>query len=141
MAQAMASMAGLRGSSQAVLEGSLQISGSGRLTTTTACTTHRVSFLPKSGFTVRAQQGSAGDAESSRRAVLGLVAAGLASGSFVQAVLAEAKPIKIGGPPPFSGGLRKHPRPFSTLFFRVFFYHIIGQVSAVDPSTRMLTIG
>lgn len=102
MAHAMASMAGLRGSSQAVLEGSLQICGSARLTTPT----HRVSLLPKSGlFTVRAQQGSAGDAETSRRAVLGLVAAGLATGSFVQAVLAEARPIKIGPPPPPSGGL------------------------------------
>nr|AFK40956.1 unknown [Lotus japonicus] len=36
---------------------------------------------------------------------MGLVAAGLATGSFVQAVLAEAKSIKVGGPPPLSGGL------------------------------------
>ncbi|NBH31917.1 hypothetical protein D3Z30_13395, partial [Staphylococcus warneri] len=36
---------------------------------------------------------------------LGLVAAGIVSGSFVQAVLAEAKPIKVGPPPPPSGGL------------------------------------
>ncbi|XP_051134034.1 oxygen-evolving enhancer protein 3-1, chloroplastic-like [Andrographis paniculata] len=52
-------------------------------------------------FTVRADA----DTSSSRRAVLGLVAAGIASGSFVQAVLAEAKSIKIGPPPPPSGGL------------------------------------
>ena len=44
------------------------------------------------------------DVETSRRAVLGLVAAGLASGSFVQVVLADAIPIKVGPPPPpFSG--------------------------------------
>lgn len=57
------------------------------------------------GFIVRAQATT--ETETSRRAVLGLVAAGLASGSFVQAVLADAKPIKLGGPPPPSGGLRK----------------------------------
>lgn len=39
--------------------------------------------------------------------MIGLVAAGLAGGSFVQAVLADAVPIKIGPPPPPSGGLRK----------------------------------
>ncbi|KAJ6292217.1 hypothetical protein OIU78_024396 [Salix suchowensis] len=38
-------------------------------------------------------------------AMLGLVAAGLASGSFVQAVLAASLPIKIGPPPAPSGGL------------------------------------
>ncbi|KAF7843081.1 oxygen-evolving enhancer protein 3-2, chloroplastic-like [Senna tora] len=86
MAQAMASMAGLRGSSQAVLE----VNGSSRS-----------SARPRSGVVVRAQQ----EAETSRRAVLGLVATGLATGSFVQAVLADAKSIKVGGPPPPSGGL------------------------------------
>ncbi|KAK3024951.1 hypothetical protein RJ639_042758 [Escallonia herrerae] len=96
----MASMAGLLGSSQAVLEGSLQLSGSTRLT---AASSGRIN-LARSGFTVRAQQGAA-ETETSRRAVLGLVATGLASGSFVQAVLAEAKSIKVGGPPPPSGGL------------------------------------
>lgn len=102
MAQAMASMAGLRGSSQAVLEGSLQISGSNRLT---GPTTSRVA-VPKLGLNVRAQQVSAAETtETSRRAVLGLVAAGLASGSFVKAVFAEAKPIPVGPPPPPSGGL------------------------------------
>lgn len=97
----MASMAGLRGSSQAVLEGSLQISGSTRLSNGGSS-----SRVTRPGFTVRAQQTPA-EPETSRRAVLGLVAAGLASGSFVQAVLAEAKPIKVGPPPPPSGGLRK----------------------------------
>ncbi|RIV38523.1 hypothetical protein D2V08_00015, partial [Flagellimonas lutimaris] len=53
----------------------------------------------------RAQQQSSGETETSRRAMLGLVAAGIVSGSFVQAVLAEAKPIKVGPPPPPSGGL------------------------------------
>ena len=101
MAQAMASMAGLRGTSQAVLEGSLQLSGSNRLSISS--NNNRVS-LTRPGLSIRAQQGSI-EAEASRRAVLGLMAAGLASGSFVQAVLAEAKSIKVGPPPRPSGGL------------------------------------
>ncbi|KMT03961.1 hypothetical protein BVRB_8g186680 [Beta vulgaris subsp. vulgaris] len=101
MAQAMASMAGLRGSSQAVLEGSLQMSGTIRLS---GPTNSRVA-VPKLGLSVRAQQVSVETTETSRRAVLGLVAAGLASGSFVKAVLAEAKSIPVGPPPPPSGGL------------------------------------
>uniref|UniRef100_A0A0F7GZN2 16 kDa subunit of oxygen evolving system of photosystem II n=1 Tax=Geranium incanum TaxID=1158081 RepID=A0A0F7GZN2_9ROSI len=80
MAQAMASMTG------SVLGGS----------NVPASTTRR------SVFTVRAHQDSE---TSSRRAVLGLVATGLASASFVQAVLAEGRPIKVGPPPPPSGGL------------------------------------
>ncbi|XP_061370810.1 oxygen-evolving enhancer protein 3-2, chloroplastic [Gastrolobium bilobum] len=100
MAQAMASMAGLRGSSQAVLEGNLQLSGSTRLNVHSGS---RVSST-RSGFIVRAQQVHA-EPQSSRRAMIGLVAAGLASGSFVQAVLADAKSIKVGPPPPLSGGL------------------------------------
>ncbi|KAL5972830.1 Oxygen-evolving enhancer protein 3-2, chloroplastic [Asimina triloba] len=104
MAQAMASMAGLRGSSQAVLEGSLQLSGSSR--------PGKLSVSRSGLFTIRAQQqqqGAAAESEavvqSSRRAVVGLVAAGLATGSFVQAVLADVKPIKLGPPPPPAGGL------------------------------------
>ncbi|KAL0283483.1 UNVERIFIED_CONTAM: Oxygen-evolving enhancer protein 3, chloroplastic [Sesamum angustifolium] len=46
--------------------------------------TNRIAFA-KSGLRVRAQQqGSAETAETSRRAMLGLLAAGMASGSFVQ---------------------------------------------------------
>ncbi|XVF87640.1 hypothetical protein PTKIN_Ptkin18bG0136500 [Pterospermum kingtungense] len=100
MAQAMASMAGLRGSSQAVLEGSLQLSGQTRLN---IGGNNRVT-VARPGFTVRAQQAPT-EPETGRRAVLGLVAAGLATGSLVQAVLAEAKSIKVGPPPPPSGGL------------------------------------
>ena len=98
----MASMAGLRGSShsQAVLEGSFQLSGPNRLN---APSNSRVA-VARPGFTVRAQQAS-NEPETSRRAMLGLVAAGVASGSFVQAVLADATPIKVGPPPPPSGGL------------------------------------
>uniref|UniRef100_A0A0F7GZY4 16 kDa subunit of oxygen evolving system of photosystem II n=1 Tax=Monsonia emarginata TaxID=28966 RepID=A0A0F7GZY4_9ROSI len=59
----------------------------------------------RSVFTVRAQQDAAESETSSRRAVIGLVATGLASASFVQAVLAEGRPIKVGPPPPPSGGL------------------------------------
>ncbi|KAF6173938.1 hypothetical protein GIB67_039889 [Kingdonia uniflora] len=100
----MASMSGLLGSSQAVLEGSFQLNGSTRLSL--ACNT-RVN-VARSGLSVRAQQGSSDNevvTQNSRRSVLGLVATGLATGSFVQAVLAEAKSIKLGGPPPPSGGL------------------------------------
>ncbi|KAK1281063.1 hypothetical protein QJS04_geneDACA019815 [Acorus gramineus] len=103
MAQAMASMAGLRGSSQGVLDGSLHISGSSRLSHN--CPS-RVA-APRVGLSVvRAQQQQEGEAAvQSRRAVLGLVSTGLAGGSFVQAVFAAAKSIKVGPPPPPSGGL------------------------------------
>ncbi|XP_073303686.1 oxygen-evolving enhancer protein 3-2, chloroplastic-like [Primulina huaijiensis] len=101
MAQAMASMAGLRGSSQTVLEGSLQLSGSSRLNGPGASKV----ALATPGFGVKANLQPEIEI-TSRRAALGLVAAGIASVSFVQAVLAiEAKPIKIGPPPPPSGGL------------------------------------
>lgn len=105
MAQAIASMAGLRGSSQAVLEGSLQLSGSSRLNG--ALGVSKVA-LATPGFGVKANLQPENEI-TSRRAALGLVAAGIASGSFVQAVLAiEAKSIKIGPPPLPSGGLRKY---------------------------------
>ncbi|MFS7905232.1 putative oxygen-evolving enhancer protein [Helianthus anomalus] len=100
MAQSVSSMAGLRGSSLAVLEGSLQLNASTRLTTTG---NGRVG-VARTGLVVRAQQVQ-GESETNRRAMLGLIATGLASGSFVQAVLADAKPIKLGPPPPPSGGL------------------------------------
>ncbi|XP_054792050.1 oxygen-evolving enhancer protein 3-2, chloroplastic-like [Prosopis cineraria] len=94
MAQAMASsMAGLRSSSQPVFEGSSRLNASGN---------GRTVSLGRQGLVVRALQDQS---EASRRVVLGLVAAGLSAGSFVQAVLADAKPIKVGPPPPPSGGL------------------------------------
>ncbi|KAK0579675.1 hypothetical protein LWI29_029684 [Acer saccharum] len=97
MAQAMASMAGLRGgSSQVVLEGSLQTT---RLNVPISNSTTRVA---RPGFSTRA---SAAEPETSRRSMIGLVATGIATGSFVQAVLADAIPIKVGPPPPPSGGL------------------------------------
>ncbi|XP_071689681.1 oxygen-evolving enhancer protein 3-2, chloroplastic-like [Rutidosis leptorrhynchoides] len=85
MAQAVASMAGLRGTSLAVTP-----VGNGPVSAT------------RTGLVVRAQQS---ENDTSRRAMIGLIATGLASGSLVQAVLAEAKPIKLGPPPPLSGGL------------------------------------
>ncbi|KAL9243542.1 hypothetical protein vseg_017417 [Gypsophila vaccaria] len=97
----MASLSGVLGSTQAVLEGSLNLSGSTRLV---APNTSRVG-ASRVGFSVRAQQGSADAKETSRRAVLGLVATGLVSSSFVQAVLADAKQIPVGPPPAPSGGL------------------------------------
>ncbi|KAK3188227.1 hypothetical protein Dsin_027788 [Dipteronia sinensis] len=99
MAQAMASMAGLRGgSSQVVLEGSLQTT---RLNVPSSNNTTRVS-VARPVFSTRA---SAAEPETSRRSMIGLVATGIATGSFVQAVLADAIPIKVGPPPPPSGGL------------------------------------
>ncbi|CAN7071022.1 unnamed protein product [Brassica oleracea var. botrytis] len=96
----MASMGvGLRVTSPAVVEGSVKINGSSRLNVT-----GRVTVPQRSGLVVRAQQSEAAP-ETTRRSVIGLVAAGLADGSFVQAVLADAVPIKIGPPPPPSGGL------------------------------------
>ncbi|KAI4368207.1 hypothetical protein MLD38_016791 [Melastoma candidum] len=92
-------MAGLRGSSQAVLQGSLQLSGSTRFNVGGG---NRAGVC-KTGFVVRAHL--SGEAETGRRAALGLVAAGIVSGSFVKAVMAAAKPIKLGPPPPPSGGL------------------------------------
>ncbi|KAI3856975.1 hypothetical protein MKX03_019035 [Papaver bracteatum] len=103
MAHAMASTTGLRGSSQAVLEGSLQLNSSTRLS---GVSNNRVSVISRSSFTVKAQSSdNEAVAQSSRRAVLGLVATGLVSGSFIQRVLAEARPIKVGSPPKPSGGL------------------------------------
>ncbi|CAA7046973.1 unnamed protein product [Microthlaspi erraticum] len=95
MAQALTSMAGLRSTSQGVLEGS----GSNRLNIS------RVTVgSQRAGLVVRAQQNDSVP-ESSRRSVIGLVAAGLAGGSFVKSVFAEALSIKVGPPPAPSGGL------------------------------------
>ncbi|PSS04729.1 Oxygen-evolving enhancer protein like [Actinidia chinensis var. chinensis] len=88
MVQAMASMSGLVGGSTRLSPASGSIRAA----------------VARPGLIVRAQQGPV-ELETTRRAVLGLVATGLASGSFVQAVLAEAKSIKVGPPPPPSGGL------------------------------------
>ncbi|KFK32219.1 hypothetical protein AALP_AA6G213300 [Arabis alpina] len=96
MAQAVTSMAGLRGASQAVLE----INGSNRLNIS------RVTVgSQRTGLVIRAQQ-TESVPESSRRSVIGLVAAGLVSGSFAKAAFAnEAIAIKVGPPPAPSGGL------------------------------------
>lgn len=106
MAQAMASMAGLRGSSQAVLEGSLQFGGSTRLNGGRGAPARQV--VPGIRASAREAE-TAGEAQSGRRAVLGILAAGLAGGSFAKAALAEARSIKVGPPPAPSGGLRKFP--------------------------------
>ncbi|KAL1834290.1 hypothetical protein ACET3Z_003941 [Daucus carota] len=101
MAQAMASMTGLHGSSQAVLEGTMQISGSNRLSTSS----NKRIVMARPGLVVRAQQVSTENPETSRRAMLGLVAAGLASASLAKEALAAATSIKVGPPPAPSGGL------------------------------------
>jgi Oxygen evolving enhancer protein 3 (PsbQ) len=94
MAQAMASMTGLLDGtcSSRLLSGKRVLTG-------------------RAGFIVRAQQTpveSETVAQTSRRAALGLIAAGLTGGTFAKAVFAEARSIKIGPPPPPSGGLSKH---------------------------------
>ncbi|XP_073005391.1 oxygen-evolving enhancer protein 3-2, chloroplastic-like [Typha latifolia] len=100
MAQAVASMAGLRGASQAVLEGSRQLGGSSRL----ARQGSSRAKLGRVGLRIQARAGK-DDAAVGRRALVGLVAGGLAGGAFVEAVLAEARSIKVGPPPLPSGGL------------------------------------
>ncbi|KAH0469193.1 hypothetical protein IEQ34_002425 [Dendrobium chrysotoxum] len=104
MAQTMASMAGLRGSSQKVLEGSLQRSGGSRLEGPASL---RVAGCGGAGLSIIKSQGlpAEGEAQSGRRAMLGLFTAGVTGVAFVNGVLAEAKPIKIGPPPAPSGGL------------------------------------
>ncbi|KAK4386658.1 NADPH:quinone oxidoreductase [Sesamum angolense] len=107
MALAAASTAGFCGSPQAVLQGSLQLRdlSSGRLSMAKA---NRMPFAGPGGLAVRAeqQQSLAESAATSRRAMLGLVAAGIASGSLVQTVLAETKEPLVGTPGAFSGILK-----------------------------------
>uniref|UniRef100_A0A0F7CZ91 Photosystem II subunit Q-2 n=1 Tax=Masdevallia picturata TaxID=125444 RepID=A0A0F7CZ91_9ASPA len=105
MAQSMASMAGLRGSSPKVLEGSLQLAGGSRLE---APASLRLAGGggPARYCVIKARAQTAdGEGQSGRRGVLGLFTAGIAGVAFVNSVLAEAKPIKIGPPPAPSGGL------------------------------------
>ncbi|KAL0407293.1 UNVERIFIED_CONTAM: NADPH:quinone oxidoreductase [Sesamum latifolium] len=89
MALAMTTMAGFCGSSHAVLEGSHQLSGSSSRLSMPK--TNRIAFA-EPGLRVRAQQQTSAETETGRRAMLGLLAAGMASGSFVQTVLAESVP-------------------------------------------------
>ncbi|KAL0328813.1 UNVERIFIED_CONTAM: NADPH:quinone oxidoreductase [Sesamum calycinum] len=80
-------MAGFCGTCHAVLEGSLHLSGSSSLLSMPK--TNRFAFA-EPGLRVRAQQQTSAETETGRRAMLGLLAAGMASGSFVQTVLAES---------------------------------------------------
>uniref|UniRef100_A0A804MRN0 Uncharacterized protein n=1 Tax=Zea mays TaxID=4577 RepID=A0A804MRN0_MAIZE len=85
MAQAMASMTGL---SQGVLP------------------SRRAANRARTAAVVRASAEAQAQAQAGRRAVLGLVATGIVGGALSQAVHAETvKTIKIGAPPPPSGGL------------------------------------
>ncbi|XP_074305187.1 oxygen-evolving enhancer protein 3, chloroplastic-like [Silene latifolia] len=85
----MASMSGLHGSSQPVFEGSLQLSGSFRFAT---LNTTGVDF-PRTGLIVRGQQVSAQTRENSRRAVLGMIVAGVISGPCIQTLVTVAEQI------------------------------------------------
>ncbi|KAL2253257.1 NADPH:quinone oxidoreductase-like [Sesamum indicum] len=87
MALAMATTAGFCGSSHAVLAGSLQLSSSSSHLSMPK--TNRIAFA-EPGPRVRAQQQTSAETETGRRAMLGLLAAGMASGSYVQTVLAES---------------------------------------------------
>nr|AJS13471.1 PSBQ-2 [Erycina pusilla] len=104
MAQAIASISSLRGTSQKVLEGSIQLSRGSRLESPAS---QRVPVTARSGLGVVKANGNRGEEEgkSGRRALLGLFAVGVTGVSFVNSVLADTKPIKIGPPPPPSGGL------------------------------------
>uniref|UniRef100_A0A0F7GZP5 Photosystem II subunit Q-1 n=1 Tax=Cypripedium formosanum TaxID=53042 RepID=A0A0F7GZP5_9ASPA len=101
----MASMTGLRNSSHSVLEGSLQLGGGSRMA---APGSVRLA-AGRAGLGViraQAQHGHAeGEGHGSRRAVLGLIAAGISGMAVASKVLAEARSIKVGPPPPPSGGL------------------------------------
>lgn len=99
-------MASVLGSTQAVLEGSLHLTNSSRFAGTGRCSKKQYTTGRQLAINVRAQA-QADSSNTSRRSVLGLVATTLASGSFVQAVLADPKSIKLGAPPPPSGGLRE----------------------------------
>uniref|UniRef100_A0A0F7GXX5 Photosynthetic NDH subcomplex L 3 n=1 Tax=Cypripedium formosanum TaxID=53042 RepID=A0A0F7GXX5_9ASPA len=91
MARTMASIAGIRGCPHAALEGK-------QLAAPAAA---RVAV----GITgAQAQHGHAeGDAHSGRRAMLGLVAAGIVGGAFAGSALAEDKPVKARPPKPSPG--------------------------------------
>ncbi|CAK9880119.1 unnamed protein product [Sphagnum jensenii] len=115
MANAVASMAGLRGASQAVLEGALS---------STRVPSHKSSSSSSSSSRVFGASGAAGKSilvavraqqneepetvsQSSRRSVLGLLAVSVAASTLVkqEAAQAEVASIPIEGPPPLSGGL------------------------------------
>lgn len=76
--------------------------GNFRFNTLTNAASNASVTLSKTHPVVKAQADSS---ETSRRTVIGLVSLGLISGTFVQAVLADAKKIPVGPPPPPSGGL------------------------------------
>ncbi|CAM6022203.1 unnamed protein product [Sphagnum balticum] len=107
MANAVASMAGLRGASQVVLEGAFVISSSTRVPSRSNISGRRVGASGKPGVVaVRAQQSEEGEiCAQSRRSVLGLLAASVAASALVKEAQAAATLIKIEGPPPLSGGL------------------------------------
>ncbi|KAI3892131.1 hypothetical protein MKW92_053117 [Papaver armeniacum] len=96
MAQAIASVSGLSSFSQ----------GTNRLN---VATTNSRTTRSRVGLSVRSEKKSlemeSETAQSSRRALLGVLAAGLTTGSFVKNVLADARPIVVGPPPAPSGGL------------------------------------
>ncbi|OIC68104.1 hypothetical protein A7L55_18265 [Acinetobacter baumannii] len=113
MAQAMSSMAALRGVSQpAVLESGHTMSSSTRLMPTTAPARLAAAGVKPWGLSVRAasedssspSSSSSSAAQSTRRSILGLFAAGVTVGAVAQKALADARSIKLDGPPPPSGG-------------------------------------
>lgn len=113
MAQAMSSMAALRGVSQpAVLESGHTMSSSTRLMPTTAPARLAPAGVKPWVLSVRAasedssspSSSSSPAAQSTRRSILGLFAAGVTVGAVAQKALADARSIKLDGPPPPSGG-------------------------------------
>lgn len=111
MAQAMSSMAALRGVSQpAVLESGHTMSSSTRLMPTTAPARLAPAGVKPWVLSVRAASedssspSSSSAAQSTRRSILGLFAAGVTVGAVAQKALADPRSIKLDGPPPPSGG-------------------------------------
>jgi photosystem II oxygen-evolving enhancer protein 3 len=111
MAQAMSSMAALRGVSQsAVLESGHMMSSTRPMPTTAPARLAPAGIKPWV-LSVRAASedsssstSSSSSAQSTRRSILGLFAAGVTVGAVAQKALADARSIKLDGPPPPSGG-------------------------------------
>jgi len=105
MAQAMSSMAALRGVSQsAVLESGHMMSSTRPMPTTAPARLAPAGIKPWVLSVRAASEDSSPSAQSTRRSILGLFAAGVTVGAVAQKALADARSIKLDGPPPPSGG-------------------------------------
>lgn len=101
----MSSMAALRGVSQsAVLESGHMMSSTRSMPTTAPARLAPAGIKPWVLSVRAASEDSSPSAQSTRRSILGLFAAGVTVGAVAQKALADARSIKLDGPPPPSGG-------------------------------------